>query len=407
MSGWMELVACIALPYFIPKIYRFITNRNQKLSTRRPKPYTLSDQCSSIWLLLLSGLFILIAFYGRQTDLLTVLRIHDKSAPHEMRNQFRSYMASTYPPWPETSSLPDSTKATVKAIHELYDDLRSSDAKRLYYTKYGPSVARTCTWCRDGEDYLFGASSAIMAQYATFFFLFGCGTIVWRKHSSRTVAATAIGCMACFDIYVLYLSSDLVFPRQDTFIPILSDSQFNQMHALRYVIFAGLALTAGLMNASDEWTDREILIELVQKTSFNYARGDATAMAMHTALSDDELRKLFVQYFAFQAKTDHLGTHAPVSRKDAQFKKDTLKGFGVSRVIHERDTIRSFMQLAVNESFLSSIDLLPEVDNAALNKSGQAPTIPFDSPSPNTSHQVEEIVKPFVAAENPDEKKRK
>ncbi|KAJ1334493.1 hypothetical protein BSLG_007648 [Batrachochytrium salamandrivorans] len=172
----------------------------------------------------------------------------------------------------------------------------------------------------------------------------------------------------------------------------------------------------------------EILAELVQKTMFNYARLDATALAREAALGDDDLRKSFVQYFSAQTKVGdgvsktatntgaaHLKVLTPflvccflylassvlyswLDSTDAQ--KDLMKGYSIARVIHEQDAVQSFMRLAMNESFLSGIDLPPPIDPLTDPSLAQAsaelkPTL------------IQTPVEPEAISETPIEKKQK
>ncbi|KAH6575436.1 hypothetical protein BASA50_005517 [Batrachochytrium salamandrivorans] len=400
MSGWLQLVACLALPYLLPKVYRlFVGSSNKPSLQRRAKPRSLADNCSGVGLLLLAAVFIYVGIFHRQYDLLTAMHVPDTASSYEMRGLFKAYMAAHFPEWPDLSAIAPQLKPAAQAAQDLFEELRSSDTKRLHYAKYGSVAVTSCTWCKTPEDYAFGASATIMSHYVLFLVWFGLGTMVWRKHPARTWAATACGVMACVDVYVLFLSSGLLLVRQETLFPILSDSQFNQMHTLRYAAFSCLALIAGLIDAAEEWTDREILAELVQKTMFNYARLDATALAREAALGDDDLRKSFVQYFSAQTKVGD-GVSKTATNTGAAHLKDLMKGYSIARVIHEQDAVQSFMRLAMNESFLSGIDLPPPIDPLTDPSLAQAsaelkPTL------------IQTPVEPEAISETPIEKKQK
>ncbi|KAI8928065.1 hypothetical protein BC831DRAFT_450282 [Entophlyctis helioformis] len=346
MSGWTSLLLTVALPLLLPKLLAWLSGASaaratQSMHTRPPKPHTRYDTLARAVLVALGVAFAVLAVLGRPPNLLGSLGLGADPAP---------------------------------AFETLIEALKASADARVSYLKYGHATFVGCTWCKEPSDYSLVAATAVLMHYAVFLLGMGLGTGVWRKERMRSVATIAACVSAFVDLYALIFTHDLVFDstpysgtpslQSASLWRLYPDSQFNQLHVARCLVFAGVALAAAFIDAPDVWSEREILQDTLHRLQFNYARHDAAMLARESALDDDQLRKKFIDYFLRGDVPGSIPSATSAPKQSKHMRAKILKRFSVARVLNERHAVESFVRLALSENFLSGVEL-PPVDLAA------------------------------------------
>ena len=303
---------------------------------------------------------MLIAIWWRPPSFFSLIGLPVDAPSFQVRSSFVNYMQSQFKDWSMTSSQSptefDQTvlQSRIRPLENLYHKLMSSENRRLY-SIYGQD-AFLCDWCSTELDYGIVASCGVVGSYAVFLLLVGVGTIVWRKKTLQPWILVASLVLLAIEVASMTILEDN--PVSLLTEGLLSDLAFNEVFVVRYFLFALCMLGAAAYSESDDWTDRDILQLVLQKAQFNYARLDAAMLAREAALSDDQLRKKYLDFHAGHRKHSQ---SAPV--KDATqtetLRSQVLKKFSVARVINNKEAIDHFIKMAVNEQILTSVDLPP------------------------------------------------
>ncbi|TPX57404.1 hypothetical protein PhCBS80983_g03857 [Powellomyces hirtus] len=374
MSYW-QLALWIGVPFLISKARAYF----KKGPGRPTRPWSKWDTYSSLFLGLV-GLIQLALCTRRQPNFLGELSVHPEAPSFVVRNNFRAYMYRQYPTWREGSPNTELTlppeQSRVSDLEKLYDSLKSAD-QRKSYLRYGHDAHTQCSWCSDPKDYLAFVMPSVMSSYAFMLGCLGVGTLTWRKALWRTYGTIAIAIIFLVELYMISLHEPTFVDKNG-----VSSSLFNGCFVMRHVAFAALALMAAAINKKDEWTDEDLLKDILAKNQVMYNRSQAYRLARAATLGDTGMRRKFMEYYK-----EREAVNDAVNR-DLEYKEmreKALQSYDLEKLMEDAQHLSGqIVQSAIDEGLIERIDVTqapPDISPAATSLPNGTTTVVREEPA--------------------------
>ncbi|KAJ3286338.1 hypothetical protein HK104_009077 [Borealophlyctis nickersoniae] len=363
--SWGNLIVWLVLPWALRTTISYF--KKPAGPVRPPKPRTRADLISTVFLLI-AAFYEVASFYFAPPNLLADLRVPAEAPTYVLRNQFREYMGRKFPGW--TEEVADGTVAyggaewaknprllaEAEALSRTYTSLRNVENRGIYL-RYGHHTLTGCSWCKEDVDYAGYSMPGIVKSYAFALSCLGLGTVVWRKAQWRTYGTIGMTLMAGAEAYLIYLDRNVEFNDRG-----IAWSPFNFYYRVRCLAFAALLLLSAVVERKDEWTDGDILSEIVAKNQVIYNRQTAFKLAKAATLGDTNLRKKFMEFHKQQeAAKDAID-------RDLEFQEmrdKVLQAYNLEQLMQGAEGMAgNIMAAALHEGILTGVDLppKPEVD---------------------------------------------
>ncbi|KNC98157.1 uncharacterized protein SPPG_06561 [Spizellomyces punctatus DAOM BR117] len=374
--SWLNVALWVGLPFLISKAREYF----KKTTPRPPRPKTSLDTFSTFFLVFVACANILVATIPSQ-NLLRDLRVHPESPSFVVRNNFRQYMSAKFPGWTQEGAYDlrqadPATRDRVEELERLYELLKSTDNRRMYL-RYGHDAFTKCNWCVEPSDFMIYIVPSLVLSYAMTMVFIGLGTLTWRKTQWRTYGAVALTGIAVVDAYVIFLSEAALVDRHG-----VSSSLYDTMYGWRRWSFAALALAAAFIDKKDEWTEADILKDVLAKNQVIYNRAQAFRLARAATLSDGTLRRKFMEHY----KEKEVLNDA-VSR-DLEYKETrekVLQKYNLNQLITEAQALcEHIVQAAIDEGVVSGVD---RRETDASEEGTASSDAPVSEPTPTAANK--------------------
>ncbi|KAJ3053266.1 hypothetical protein HK102_011731 [Quaeritorhiza haematococci] len=289
-------------------------------------------------------------------------------------------MADRYPGWTEGSNAAERfespQKEEIETFEALYPVLKTKENRRMYLN-FGHDNFMGCKWCKEENDYaLYSMPSVVFAYVATFVVL-GVATISWRKEHWRLYGVIVVSVIACVDAYMLTLSEDRFKVEDEAKV----EAVFNSTHRIRHIAFALLAIVVWFFDRSDEWTEIDILKDVIQKGQVMYNRSQAYRLAKAAALSETELRRKFMEYYKQKEAVNEAITR-DLAYQEARQK--ALRSYNLDKLMSDAGAFsQSVMDAAVREGHLAGVEAPPADASAAPTNGTAVPNGTTTAPAPS------------------------
>lgn len=158
---------------------------------------------------------------------------------------------------------------------------------RNMYMLYGDSIT-DCKWCITESDHVLNAIPNLTFQYVLFMIIAGLTSMNWKRDRMRKWVVLYTLVAYTFELGVL--SSEPTYG-----LTSLREIQCNSVYMFRCLIFAAwcIALLSGI---GEQWTDEQILQNLIIKTIQSRFRNTAKESISTAVLSDPVLKARFLSH---------------------------------------------------------------------------------------------------------------
>ncbi|KAJ3014745.1 hypothetical protein HKX48_004983 [Thoreauomyces humboldtii] len=385
MSSWTTFALWVIVPFLFTKGRQYFAKPS---NPRPPRPRSKTDFFCTVFLVLTAILHLLLAFLPA-TNLLREMSVAPDPPSWVLRNGFRNLMVQRFPSWREGSDLEADTEET--RIEKLYEALKVSENRKMYL-RFGHDAYVQCSWCSQGEqrDYLFASLPPLASSYALFLALIGCGTLTWRKATWRTHAPLSALVVLIVEMYVLTLhDSQFVDARN------ISECLADKIRRYRLVAFALVAIGAAILDKKDEWSEEDIMRDLIQKNQIIYNRTQAYRLARAATLGDQAMRKKFLEHYR-----EREVVHDLINR-DNEYKETrdkVLLKYNLEKLMQDAQTQSSIIvQAAIDEGIIDNASLAQFIQDA--HAQAAAAAVVTDTPTTHSHAQTEPATNSAAAVE--------
>ncbi|KAJ3048080.1 hypothetical protein HK097_010909 [Rhizophlyctis rosea] len=360
--AWGELVLWFVVPWAFQNLKKYFTKDK---NPRPKKPRTTLDIYSTYLLWAMAILQLKRAFQP-PTNLLAEVGAPPDVPLYQLRNLFRSYMTTKFPGWeeplqpssynpnPQPWTSDPSLLSQTLPLEKAYQTLRNT-ALRPLYLRFGHVALTTCSWCAETTDYALYSLPTVILPYITTLVALGLASAAPRKSHWRTYAVISVLLLSAIDALAIYTESTITL--SDLHPRGKFSSRHNLFHGIRHLYFALLCFVGSLWENRSDWTDAEILGEVVSKNRAIVQRAQALRLARAGTLMDGNLRKKFMEYYREQ----EAGMEAV--HRDEEFKAtraQLLQRFDIDALVKNmQEMTGSIMHAAVQEGALKGIELPP------------------------------------------------
>ncbi|KAL2917342.1 hypothetical protein HK105_203006 [Polyrhizophydium stewartii] len=312
MSDLVSVFGTIALSVGFFKLLELVAKRRAGGGAAAPRrPQSRGDWLAQVCLVGAAASFASFGFLSRDPNLLTALGLGTDRGPQTMLDlslRFQSHMRQRFPGWPAAYAAghdaePGPAVDKVRAVEQLFDRLRKSEAARNEYDHCGHAAFTSCGWCAEHGDYAAVALPPIVAQYgAVLLVIYAASVLSHRKLPLCKQALYLVIFVAFADCFALF-SSQLSLSRTALkgYLMIV-DSQFNQLHLLRNLVFAAFAAYGYFVGLDETLTDAEIVASIAYKAHQNVFLLEKTILLNDRVLSDPQTGQILVQARVDQAQ---------------------------------------------------------------------------------------------------------
>ncbi|KAI9026830.1 hypothetical protein DFJ74DRAFT_704265 [Hyaloraphidium curvatum] len=336
-GGWSSLIQlglAISLPWLLRQLASWL-NRKPDAKPKASAPYGRFDEAVR-WVLLATIVYNLVfAWVWTPPNLLASLQVGAGAPSFVLRNAIWEYTEQGWgQKWAKQvlgeSEVEGVLPAKLERLHTLYGPLKDQ-GKRVSYLKYGEAAFLGCGWCENDHDYLLNIFPGIALQYVVVFFALIFATEARRKKTWWTWAAVGVVAVGLFVDVTQFASSDEDFLR-DAMNPAKAgtsatwSSAYSFADRWRRTGFAAICLAVLLIDGSLERTENEIARSIVGLNQNILSHLNAYRLQRSSVLSDDTLRKAFMDFHRANAVEAELinGNPEYESVKRAAIQKHSL-----------------------------------------------------------------------------------
>jgi hypothetical protein len=311
-GGWSSLIQlglALALPWLLQQIGSWL-KKNKAPKKQIEVPYTRLDSIVRWTLLAMIVYQLVYAWLWPPPNLLGSMRVGAAAPSFRLRNKVWEY---TEKRWTQTEAKQVLGEADVdgqlpyqlERLRLLYKPLKDQP-QRVIYLKYGEAAFLTCGWCQDGSDYLLYIFPSIAFDYFVMFAVLMLATETRRKRTWWTWAAVGTVAIGLFVDMVQFASSDEEFVANATALANVEDpstwsSAYSTADRWRRTGFAILSLLVLIWDGSLDRTENEIAREIVGNNQITLAQLNAFRLQQNSVLSDDALRRTYVDFYRRRA----------------------------------------------------------------------------------------------------------
>ncbi|KAJ3158177.1 hypothetical protein HDU86_003132 [Geranomyces michiganensis] len=336
--SYLSLALWIGLPLLYSKGRAYF----KKTPSRPTHPKSAYDKYATAFLLLVAVLQ-LCASAVRPPNVLKDLGIGLETPSFVFRTTFRNHMTARYPGWADGAVRPED-EDRVASAEKVYESLKTTNARKEYL-RHGHTAHVECGWCTEPRDYALFAAPTIVMSYGLMLVLLGIGTVTWRKQLWRTYGAVFVGFIAICEFY-MFTMHDAVFTEADG----TTWSLYNSMRMWRHVGFALLALMAALVDRKDEWSDEDVVKDILGKNQVIYNRSQASRLARAATLTDSAMRRKFMEHYKeCEAVNDAMD-------RDLEYKEirdKSLQKYDLEKLMQEASALSgNIVQAAIDEGLI-------------------------------------------------------
>ncbi|KAJ3178361.1 hypothetical protein HDU87_003676 [Geranomyces variabilis] len=365
--SYLTLFLWIGLPLLVSKGRAYF----KKTPSRPTHPKSVYDKYATAFLLFVAVLQ-LCACVVRPPNVLVDLGIGLETPSFVLRNTFRNHMAARYPGWASGAVRPED-EARVATAEKIHESLKTTSARKEYL-RHGHAAHIECGWCTEPRDYALYAAPPILVSYGLMLVLLGIGTVTWRKQLWRTYGAVFIGLIAICEFY-MFAMHDAVLSEADG----TAWSLYNSVRMWRHAGFAVLALLAALVDRKDEWTDEDVVKDILGKNQVIYNRSQASRLARAATLTDSNMRRKFMEHYK-----EHEAVNDAIDR-DLEYKEirdKSLQKYDLDKLMQEASALSgNIVQAAIDEGLIdpstaaeiSAATAIPEPEDPSQQTESHAP----------------------------------
>ncbi|CAG8432905.1 4734_t:CDS:1 [Diversispora eburnea] len=193
------------------------------------------------------------------------------------------------------------TKEELSSKEEILLDKFQSLENRLVYATYGEEALMECTYCKDISDYFYFIIPTIIWSYITMWVVLGISTMSNNKANMRTYGTIfLVGC-GIFELYTLS-TADI----QNNKTTGTSEFLYCTTDFYRRLAFSILCLGILLYGKAEERSAMETIYGIIRNQELIIQRNKAINIQRTAVLRDENLRKIFEDFYKTRETEDNL-----------------------------------------------------------------------------------------------------